>query len=115
MEHRFRDAMISADLSNRNTTLASLISRMFANTTQFNSDISDLDTSYITGGAYMIWERTQFNRGLSRWEDTNLGMKQMFMDAYAFNQDLCAWGTQVDSSNDVTDSKRVQISLTLTR
>jgi hypothetical protein len=129
MEHRFRDAMISADFSNWNTTS---MRRMFAYTIQFNSDISDLDTSYITGGAYMTWETTQFNQDLSRsdvtlvvyTDDMNSGLKQiMSMDAHAFNQD-CVPGEPNSIRQTISrpcvpavaaPSKRVQISLTLTR
>jgi surface protein len=112
MQHMFRGSMISADLSAWNTSQVTSMSRMFAYTPHFNSAISNWDTSKVTCFAYMFWAAsTAFNQDLSMWnvssvvytDDTNPGLKQMFMDASSFNQNLCYWGTQLDSSNDVTN------------
>jgi surface protein len=70
------------------TTFMTDMSNLFANVTEFNSDISSWDTSRVTNMSYMFYNM-KFNSPINHWNTTNVtNMMSMFLGAFRFNQDI---------------------------
>ncbi|AVP49482.1 BspA family leucine-rich repeat surface protein [Williamsoniiplasma luminosum] len=67
---------------------------LFQGATNFNQDISNWDTSYITNMSDMFWAAKSFNGDIFNWDTSNVAtMRAMFQDANVFNQDISKWNT----------------------
>ena len=70
------------------TTFMTDMSSLFANVTEFNSDISSWDTSRVTNMSYMFYNM-KFNSPINHWNTTNVtNMMSMFLGAFRFDQDI---------------------------
>ncbi|KAL7530149.1 hypothetical protein ACHAXR_005107 [Thalassiosira sp. AJA248-18] len=101
------------------------MSSLFNGKSTFNEDISDWDTSSVTNMNYMFYQAAGFNQPIGGWDTSSVttmyemfaysgsgfnqpigdwdtssvtDMNSMFYGATAFDQDLCKWGTNFDSS-----------------
>ena len=86
------DVDFNTDLSTLNTAGVTQMISMFNGATKFNQPIGDWDVSGVTQFGYMFKGATAFNQDLSGWDvssATNMG--SMFMNAAAFRQDLSTW------------------------
>jgi surface protein len=69
-------------------------SNMFYNAINFNSDISDWDTSKVTNMKSMFSYATNFNQDISFWDTSKVeSMGYMFFNAKNFDQDISSWDT----------------------
>jgi surface protein len=67
---------------------------MFRQASSFNGNISNWDTSSVTGMSGMFNDANSFNQDISRWDVSKVtGMSYMFNNAYDFNQNLSNWNT----------------------
>lgn len=65
---------------------------MFSTCTNFNSDLSEWDTSAATNMSHMFAACPNFNSDLSMWDTSNVtDMGYMFHGCTSFNQDLSGW------------------------
>lgn len=84
------------DTSNVNIMIAT-----FANSNNFNSDISSWNTSNVNDMNGMFLNATSFNQNIGVWDVGNVtAMQGMFNGATVFNQDIGGWN--VSSVNDMS-------------
>ena len=79
---------------------------MFGGTAAYNLPMNDWDVSKVTDMYYMFYEATAtaFNQNLNDWDVSNVtDMEGMFYDATAYNQNLCDWGTKLQTIASVDD------------
>lgn len=68
------------------------MSRLFAECTYFNQDLSGWDVSNVTNMSDMFRDATIFNGNISNWNVSNVtNMSNMFDHAERFNQDISSW------------------------
>lgn len=59
---------------------------------EFNSDLSQWDTSSVETMRYMFYEMPKFNSDISGWDTSRVtSFEEMFYGATEFNQDLSGW------------------------
>lgn len=81
-----RVAQIPSGVTNMNSVLR--------DTVNFNSDISNWDTSKVTNMGAAFFNAQKFNQDISNWDTSNVtSMNTMFRRAMVFNQDLSGWNT----------------------
>lgn len=67
---------------------------MFRNSTNFNWDISNWDTTNVSSMGYMFTDAANFNQNIGWWNTANvLTMGHMFERDYRFNWAIGAWNT----------------------
>lgn len=79
---------------------------MFFNAGKFNQDLSHFDTSSVVNFKYMFFRALRFNQDISMWD---LGSAKFLQNMFSggagywmsFDQDLCAWGSDLDKAADV--------------
>lgn len=68
------------------------LSRMFANATSFNGDLSQWNVSKLMNAYFMFYNATSFNSDLNQWDVSEVTiMGYMFSNAITFNSDLNLW------------------------
>ena len=68
--------------------------RLFASCSNFNSDISNWDTTNVTNMSLMFNAANRFNQPIGTWNTTNVtDMSNMFANASDFNQPIGLWNT----------------------
>jgi len=68
---------------------------MFKNCTNFNGDISQLNTSNITNMNSMFYNASSFNQDIGNWDVSNVEVfNEMFSNASSFNQDIGGWDVE---------------------
>ena len=76
-----------------NTSLKLCCSSVLGNS-QFNSDISNWNTTNVIDMSFMFWYATMFNQDISSLDTTNVtDMTSMFQGAVSFNQNISGWVT----------------------
>jgi surface protein len=84
----------NSDISNWDTSKVTNMGGMFNNAINFNSDISNWDTSKVTDMGGMFNNAKNFNKDISRWDTSKVtDMGYMFHDATNFNSDISDWDT----------------------
>ena len=84
----------NSDISNWDTSKVTNMSSAFFNAQKFNRDISKWDTSNVTTMNTMFRRASSFNKDLSEWDTSKVtDMGAMFQTAYAFNKNLNGWDT----------------------
>jgi surface protein len=84
----------NADISNWDTSQVTSMSSMFYRATAFNQDIGGWDTSQVTSMSGMFYIATAFNQNIGGWDTSEVTeMRWMFYEATAFNQDISNWDT----------------------
>jgi surface protein len=83
-----------------NLSQTTVMSVMFQDATNFNSDISNWDVSNVTDMWGMFWGASSFNQPLNNWDvSNNQRFWRMFSGASSFNQPLDSWDvSSVDPS-----------------
>lgn len=70
------------------------LDEMFKNCINFNSDVSEWNTSNITSMSQTFEGCNTFNQDVSKWNVTNVtSMYNLFKNAVKFDQDLTKWNT----------------------
>jgi surface protein len=68
------------------------MANMFYNTSNFNADISSMNTANVTSMSGMFQGCLIFNRDIGGWDVSNVTLfNNMFNQARAFNQDISGW------------------------
>ena len=89
----FRDkTQFNQDISDWDTSQATIFKHTFREATAFNGDLSTWDVSQVHSMGWMFWGASAFNQDISAWDVGKVtGMRDMFREASSFNQDLSAW------------------------
>ena len=86
-------ANFNSNISNWNTSKVTSMTDMFAGASAFNQDISGWVTSQVTNMSSMFNSASAFNQDIGGWVISKVtNMNQMFAGASAFNQDIGGWG-----------------------
>ena len=84
--------VVQPAFNNWDVSNVSLMNTAFAQTPNFNGDISNWDVSSATHLGYMFWEAKKFNQDIGNWNVGNVtNMASVFNGATNFNQDLSSW------------------------
>ena len=60
----------------------------------------------------MFYNAKRFNQDLSGWNISSvMDTQSMFQGASSYNQNLCAWGTQIYEPNDNTTIRNISVSI----
>ena len=87
-------ANFNADISHWDTSSVTSMLGMFDGASNFNQDISNWDTSSITNMAGMFYNAANFNQNIGNWNTSSVtNMSWMFRNSSAFNQDIGNWDT----------------------
>ncbi len=82
------------DLSSLDTSSCTDMSAMFAACTSFNGNITNWDTSACTSMISMFYGCTAFNQNISTWDVSSVtDMSIMFYTCSNFNQNIGSWNT----------------------
>ncbi|MEP2302766.1 MAG: BspA family leucine-rich repeat surface protein [Kangiellaceae bacterium] len=103
MEQAFFDVvdLVINDETNPDLSRVKSMSSMFANSANFNSDISAWDVSNVTDMSFMFFFSAEFNQNIGSWDVSSVtDMSHMFEEALAFNQDIGDW--DVSSVNNMS-------------
>ena len=96
-------ANFNSNISNWNTSKVTSMTDMFAGASAFNQDISGWVTSQVTNMSSMFNSASAFNQNIGNWITSKVtDMGGMFTGASAFNQDIGGWVTsQVTDVNNM--------------
>jgi surface protein len=84
----------NSDISDWDTSKVENMTLIFSNAIKFNSDISRWDTSNVTDMSYMFYNVKNFNSDISGWNTSKVtNMISMFYNAKSFNSDISDWDT----------------------
>jgi surface protein len=80
----------NSNISNWNTSNVVNMSEMFNNASSFDQDISGWNTSNVLDMSYMFNDASSFNQPIDSWNTSNvLNMSYMFQNCSFFNQPIC--------------------------
>ncbi|WP_289031615.1 BspA family leucine-rich repeat surface protein [uncultured Paraglaciecola sp.] len=82
----------NSDISNWNTTNVDDMSQTFRDAVSFNQDIGSWDLGQVIATRRMFYGAESFNQNIGAWNVVNvLSMEEMFLEATTFNQDIGEW------------------------
>jgi surface protein len=90
----FDSTAFNEDISDWDTSAVTDMSFLFFGNSVFNQNIGDWDTSQVTNMFSMFYEAAAFNQDINDWDTAKVtSMHTMFLDASNFNQDIGDWDT----------------------
>ena len=88
------DYEVIPDITNWNTSFVTGMARLFVNAKSFNQDISNWDTSSVLDMTSMFVGCEEFNQDIGNWDTSSVQwMSWMFKDAKSFDKDISNWDT----------------------
>ena len=99
LDEYFRDGTdpngnVIPDITDWDTSSVTGMGAMFMEASSFNQDISSWDTSSVVDSAYMFKSATSFDQDIGSWDTSSMMFPtRMFEGATSFNHDIGSWDT----------------------